>query len=109
MISAGMLTTPIEVLEPTVQVSDYGEERALWDDVFCRTRCAIQRRAGKRAEVLGEVSESASRDIIIRYREGIHFRQRIRFPRENTTYLIQNITPSRSDGSITLSLTLLNE
>lgn len=109
MISAGMLTTPIEVLEPSVQVSDYGEERALWKDVFCRTRCSILRRTGKRAEVLGEVSESASREIIIRYREGIHFRQRIRFPRESTTYFIQNITPSRSDGSITLSLSLINE
>ena len=92
-----------------MEVTEYGEERALWKDVFCRTRCSILRRTGKRAEVLGEVSESASRDIIIRYREGIHFRQRIRFPRENTTYLIQNITPSRSDGSITISLTLLNE
>ena len=109
MISAGMLTTPIEVLEPTVEVTEYGEERALWKDVFCRTRCSILRRTGKRVEVLGEVSERASRDIIIRYRDGIHFRQRIRFPRENTTYFIQNITPSRSDGSITLSLTLLNE
>ncbi len=109
MISAGMLTTPIEVLEPTVEVTEYGEERALWKDVFCRTRCSILRRTGKRAEVLGEVSESASREIIIRYREGIHFRQRIRFPRESTTYFIQNITPSRSDGSITLSLSLINE
>lgn len=109
MISAGMLTTPIEVLEPKIEISDYGEERATWDNVFCRTRCSILRRSGKRADALGEVSETASREIIFRHRAGIHFRQRIRFPRENATYVIQNVIPSSHDGSITLSLTLLNE
>ena len=109
MISAGQLTTAIEVLEPTIEVSEYGAERVTWNNIFCATRCHVLRRAGKRALVLGEVAEGATREIILRWRPGIHFRQRIRFPDENTIYMIESCTPSRRDGSITLQLTLLNE
>ena len=109
MISAGLLTTAIEVLEPTIEVSEYGEERAKWDNVFCATRCHVVRRSGRRALILGEVSEGATREIIMRWRPGIHFRQRVRFPDEGTTYLIDSCTPSRRDGSITMHLSLLNE
>ena len=109
MISAGQLTTAIEVLEPTIEVSKYGEERVKWGNVFCSTRCRIMRRTGKRALMLGEVAEGATREIVMRWRPGIHFRQRVRFTDENTIYLIDSCTPSRRDGSITMQLSLLNE
>ena len=109
MISAGMLTTPIEVLEPTIETTDYGEERAVWGKIFCKTRCSIARRTGRRVLALGEVTNSGEREIMMRYRKGIHQRQRIRFTKENTVYVIENITPSQRDGSISITLSLLNE
>lgn len=110
MISAGQLTTRIEILEPRIVTAENGEETPVWDVVFCRTRCAILKRNSRRALILGEVADSGSREIIMRYRAGITSRMRVRFLSDNSIFLMDGLpTPSQSDGSMILKLTYLDE
>ena len=110
MISAGQLTTHIEILAPAVTTNDFGEEVATWNKVFCRTRCAIMKRSSRRSLILGEVADSASREILMRYRPGITSRMRVRFVSDGSVYLLDGMpTASRNDGSMTLRLSYLDE
>lgn len=110
MISAGQLTTRIEILSPRMVTNDFGEEVAVWDQVFCRTRCSILKRSSRRALILGEVADSGSREIIMRYRPGITSRMRVRFVSDGSVYMLDGLpTPSRADGSMILRLSYLDE
>lgn len=110
MISAGQLTTCIEILSPRIVTNDFGEEVAVWDQVFCRTRCAILKRSSRRSLILGEVADSGTREIIMRYRVGITSRMRVRFVSDGSIFLLDGLpTPSRTDGSMTLKLSYLDE
>ncbi|MBO7285662.1 MAG: phage head closure protein [Alistipes sp.] len=109
MINAGQLTTKIEIIDATDGRNAYGEQTREWDKVFCETRCGILKRSGRRALIAGEVTESSSREIIIRWRNGIHIRQRVRFVDDDEVFAIQNIEPSRRDGSIILRLAYISD
>ena len=110
MISAGQLNTRIEILSPRIVTNDFGEEVAVWDQVFCRTRCAILKRSGRRALILGEVADSGTREIIMRYRAGITSRMRVRFVSDGSIFLLDGLpSPSRTDGSMILRLSYLDE
>lgn len=110
MISAGQLTTRIEILSPRIVANNIGEEVAVWDQVYYRTRCGILKKNGRRALILGEVTDSASREIIMRYHPGITSKMRVRFIEDGSIFLIDGPPlTSRSDGSMTLKLTYLDE
>lgn len=110
MISAGQLTTKIEILAPRIITSDFGEETIVWDDVVCSTRCAILKRSGRRAMAIAEVADSGTREIIMRYRPGITSKMRVRFISDNTVFMLDGMPEaSRRDGSMTLKLIYLDE
>lgn len=109
MIDSGRLTERIRILEATDGRNQYGEQTRVWDKVFCQTRCGIMKRSGRRVLMEGDVVESLSREIIIRWRPGVHFRQRIEFIDSGEVFAIQHIHPSRSDGSIIMQLTSIDD
>lgn len=110
MISSGQLTTKIEILSPSIIENDFGEEVVVWQDIFCATRCAVKKSSGKRAFVLGEVTDSGAREIILRYRPGITSKMRVRFVDDGSIFLIDGPpTASRADGSITVKLIYIDE
>lgn len=109
MIDSGRLTTRIRILEATDGRNEYGEQTRVWNKEFCKTRCGILKRSGRRLLMEGDVIESMSREIIIRWRPGINFRQRVEFIDSGEVFAIQHIHPSRTDGSITLQLTSIDD
>ena len=109
MIDSGRLTERMRILEATDGRNQFGEQTRVWNKEFCKTRCGILKRSGSRALMEGDVVEAMSREIIIRWRPGIHFRQRIEFIDSREIFAIQHIYPSRSDGSITLQLSSIED
>lgn len=103
MIDAGRLDTRIEILEPKVTTDGYGTQKIKWD-IFCATQCGIVRNAGRKALVEGEITELATREIIIRYRKGITAKMRVRFVEDDTLYAIDHPDPNHREGQIKITL-----
>lgn len=108
MIPAGLLTTPIEILGPTVNVSSTGEQLRGWD-VKIATYCGVLKRTGRRENNEGNVAPSATRTIMLRYRPGITIYDRVRFVNEDMIFMIEHPEPDKRNGSLTLHLKYLDE
>ena len=109
MIDSGRLTERIRILEATDGRNQYGEQTRVWDKVFCQTRCGIMKRSGRRVLMEGDVVVFMIRGTTIPWRRGVHGRQRIEFIDSGETFAIQHIHPSRSDGSIIMQLTSIDD
>lgn len=108
MISAGLLREFIEILYPVVSENEYGEEVVSWETLV-ETRAQILKEGGSRALVEAAVQNPHTRTILIRYREGITFRQRVKFLSTGDIYVIENVEASKFDGSIRLNLSYIFE
>lgn len=108
MIPAGLLTIPIEILEPTIRVSPEGEQVRGWDKKI-ETFCGVLKRSGKRENNEGNIAPSATRTIILRYRPGITIYDRVRFVDDDEIFMIDHPEPDKRNNSLTLHLKYLDE
>lgn len=108
MISAGTLNERVEILEPHTVTNDVGEQVTEYT-LFCRTRVGDMTESGRRVLQQGAVMNPRQRTFIMRYRPGIHFRQRVRMVRSGETYVIEDVNESVSDGRIRLTVSSIAE
>ena len=108
MIPAGMLSTPIEILTPTITTSQSGEQVRKWDKKFS-AMCGTLKRAGRRDNIEGNIAPAVTRSIILHYRKGVTTYDRVRFVEDNEVFMIDSTEPNRRDNSLTLHLRYLDE
>ena len=108
MIPTGLLTIPIEILEPTTSVSHTGEQVRGWDTKI-ETVCGILKRGGRRENIDGNVAPSATRTITLRYRPGITIYDRVCFVEDGEVFMIDHTEPDKRNNSLTLTLKYLDE
>lgn len=108
MIPAGILTTLIEILEPTINVSPEGEQVRGWE-VKAQTFCGVLKRSGRRENNEGNVAPSATRTIMLRYRPGVTIYDRVRFVDDDEVFMIDHAEPDKRNNSLTLHLKYLDE
>ena len=108
MISSGTLIFHIEILSPTTTIDAAGQQTTEWA-VLAKTRANIIQQKGSRSVSAGEIWNSGQIIIVMRYRPGVNFRQRIRRLDTGEVFAITNVATDRKEGSITINATSIDQ
>lgn len=105
-MQAGLLTDIISFLHPQTIRDALGGTSERWTEAFKKRAC-VRYKSGTRKEINGEVLNTHTITIMVRYSRDISEKMRIVY--EGRKYKIAFIHPDRKAQSITIEAELINE
>jgi head-tail adaptor len=105
-MKAGILKEKIEIYEPVITTTDYGDTKTTWS-LFYTTHAAVMHNGGSRGNENNEVFYSTNKTFIIRHYVPVVEKMRIKF--EGKYYQITSIIPNKYFNDKEIQTQLVNE
>lgn len=105
-MKAGILTERIELFQPVVKTTEFGNKKTEWERV-CSTRAAVDYVSGTRVIEAEEMFYPQSRTFLVRHYVPVQEPMRIRYNCQD--YQITSISRNKKYRDILITADLVNE